>query len=463
MSEPRRPRPTQAELKTVFGYDGGRLVHVSEVGELNRRSIRCVRCDGSLVARLGKKYRHHFGHMTTCECDGGRETAIHVFSKEALLRRRSLTLPECMASVPTSGLSPIEFPRQGASHRWSEGGGARFEQAIKPSQVVTFDDVALEVIHDGFRPDAVATKGGRGMAVEFANTHFSSPDKITRLVAANLSAVEVDVSAPPFDLSPKDLERWVLDEAPRRWLHNGRIAAWEAGLRAEVQAIVDAKRRAEAAKAEQERRDAARRGAAVDKAKADVARDLATGVDPVLDNVPNDVQGRVGSKRLAWAASWQPPYKTFFRVSSRVWQLHVLSELINGHKDRVYQGRMLAPGSIARHLMDLGLSPGAFTTCTSKTGGSRRRRSRTSSDRKGPSNTTWNSSWRWAWHGGPAPCTTSRSTDPATVQSRLTGTGPAISSGPCWPTITCRMGEATWRRSIEWRRQGSVPCWTCRS
>ncbi len=354
MSETRRQRPTQAELKTVFGYDEGRLVHVSEVVEANRRSLRCVRCDGPLVARLGKKYRHHFGHMATCECDGGRETAIHVFSKEALLRGRCLTLPECVASVPTLGLLYTEFPIKASIHSWS---GGMYRQVIKPSQVVTFDDVSLEVVHDGFRPDAVATMRGRAMAVEFANTHFTGPDKVTLIMNVNISAVEVDVSDPPLDLPPQDLERWVLHDAPRKWLHNGRAVAWEEGLTREVNAIVDAKRKVEIYKADQERKFAAKREAAVNKARADIVRGLATEVDPALDRVPDDVRERIGSNRLSWAVNWAPPYKTFFCVRPEVWQSHVLSELIGKREEAREQGFMVSHRDIAQHLVDLQIAP----------------------------------------------------------------------------------------------------------
>ncbi len=383
----------QGELKTVFGLDGTTLVHVSEVTTDNRRRIRCLRCDAALVAKMGPKRRHHFGHRTECACDGGRETAIHLFCKAALQRRLELTVPESRGSVPALGLRADEFVREGVMLRRPTDGTDRFEATFRPQQVMRFDSVSLEVAFDGFRPDAVASKGARQIAVEFANTHFADAGKVALIRSVSLSTVEVDVSDPPMELSPLALERWVLHEAPRAWLHNGRAADWVGRLRGEVEVAVEAKRRLEAARevaraqareraeaslerarvraeeeatarlraaAEDEAQEERRRAAAVLDARDAILANLAPTIDEDANVVPDEVLHRVDAAGLAWAADWAPGVRTCLRVDDAVWQTHVLAHLVTNRAEVGHPSRAVTEDDLGQLLVDLGFAHGSL-------------------------------------------------------------------------------------------------------
>jgi hypothetical protein len=154
------------------------------------------------VARKGEQNDHHFAHHGSADglgCSTGAETALHRFAKECLARRLELVLPAWDA--PSTSEHQLGYP----------GGSLRFDAAL------------LECRLDRIVPDVILRRGGRDLIVEFRVTHPCAADKIAKIIAMKVAAIEIDLSWLPRDLTRIGMEEAILTVAPRRWLHNPRL------------------------------------------------------------------------------------------------------------------------------------------------------------------------------------------------------------------------------------------------
>ncbi|WP_262029763.1 hypothetical protein [Microvirga sp. Mcv34] len=154
------------------------------------------------MARKGEVQHHHFGHQGTEDgrpCNTGPETALHKFAKEVLEQKLQLFLPT--------------LDLWDGSERWVGFEGRSYE----------FDAAVLENRLGEIIPDVIIRKGNRDLIVEFAVTHECGPAKIAIMAEMDISAIEVDLSKLPRDISREGLENAILHAAPRKWLHNPKI------------------------------------------------------------------------------------------------------------------------------------------------------------------------------------------------------------------------------------------------
>jgi hypothetical protein len=178
----------------------GSLAHISEVPSGLACHCRCPQCGAPLIARKGELIGHHFGHHGAAgerACQGGPETALHRFAKELLASRLALVLP------------PLQPDRTGPIHY--------------PGGLYRFDGAALEHRLGTIIPDVIVHRGGRDLLVEFCVTHPCDPDKITKIAALGIAAVEIHLSGLARSASRQELEEAILNQAPRRWLHNPKL------------------------------------------------------------------------------------------------------------------------------------------------------------------------------------------------------------------------------------------------
>lgn len=89
----RKPAKHQPRLTFALNAEG-RLVYIDEVPNGNACGCRCPHCHGALIARNeGEISQHHFAHASGLDCEGGRETALHLLAKEIIVAHRQLMLP----------------------------------------------------------------------------------------------------------------------------------------------------------------------------------------------------------------------------------------------------------------------------------------------------------------------------------------------------------------------------------
>src|SRR5262249_14361217 len=138
--------------------------------------------------------------------EGALESGIHLAAKQIIVERKELTLPKYVASG--SRRDP------GRPHRASE-------ELITAGTARKFDSVAAEVEVHGMRADVLAMVADRPLMIEIRYRHPVDEVKRAKIVAANISAIEIDLS----DLSMDEADwptLWLRINDPARilWLHN---------------------------------------------------------------------------------------------------------------------------------------------------------------------------------------------------------------------------------------------------
>lgn len=196
---------TDGKLVVAECVDTGRPRHINDVANgLNSRCI-CPGCRRRMVAHQGNR-RRHFQHAAEgVDCSSAGESALHRYAKDVLARALKLRLPPLTAYHGDDSLPVVT------------------------EQEFVFDSAALEQRTGDVIPDVVCRKGGRSLHVEFMVTHACGPEKIDKLRAMDIGAIEIDLSG-YRDIPLGDLEQAFLMEAPRTWLHNPRQSLVEAQL-----------------------------------------------------------------------------------------------------------------------------------------------------------------------------------------------------------------------------------------
>lgn len=142
---------------------------------------------------------HHFAHASDAECASALETALHIAAKEILERRREIVLPKVVVSFNTSR-APIQLLE---------------EQSYK------LDRVSVEERVDQVVPDVMAETQGETILIEIYVTHRGDSTKLARIRDIGFSAIEIDLSSAPRNLSIEDIENLIVaGGSHKKWLHN---------------------------------------------------------------------------------------------------------------------------------------------------------------------------------------------------------------------------------------------------
>lgn len=214
-----------ASLVWAFRKSDGRTVHVRAVDSGFDEDLLCPApdCRSPLIARKGPKGRvEHFAHHPGARiCGAWQETSAHYEAKAALAAALTLTLPAVVA----------------------EYGGA--EREISPEGHLNFDEVEVEYRMDGLTPDVVlrkvnATGQVHELLVEIKVTHGCGPEKISRIRKGRHAAIEIDLGRWKHR-SLEAIHEAVLRAAPRVWLYNARQEQEKLVLKAEAEAMADAR------------------------------------------------------------------------------------------------------------------------------------------------------------------------------------------------------------------------------
>jgi hypothetical protein len=90
------PPLKKGRVRIPYAEKDGRLVHVSTVERGLKCGAICPVCKTDVVARKGKKIRHHFSHYPGANCNA--ETALHVIARHLIQSRleNALTVGQSM-------------------------------------------------------------------------------------------------------------------------------------------------------------------------------------------------------------------------------------------------------------------------------------------------------------------------------------------------------------------------------
>ncbi len=179
-------------MSTQFAIDtNNRIVHVSEVGRGLGCGCVCAVCSEAMVAKQGAEREHHFAHASNkADCAASYETLLHRFAKRVIQEKGGLAVP----------------PFQGHS-------AARWLQFERVDEEVRLDAGRV-------RPDIVGYSGGEPVVIEVAYSSFADSEKIAKLEALNLRAVEIDLHDFPAEgFDADDAKEAILDDiARKKWL-----------------------------------------------------------------------------------------------------------------------------------------------------------------------------------------------------------------------------------------------------
>lgn len=219
------PRPCAAKagrsevsgLRVPFAACGdGVVLHVEQVRSSRQGPFTCIGCNERLTFKRGVKMRQHFAHRSDSKCSG--ETALHLYAKLLLAVAKRITLP------------PLMLSDQG------------IQEFVCRREEIVLDTVVLESPKSDFQPDAMITAKGVSRAIEFKVFHAVDDVKRNKVVRADCPMVEIDLSAIPWrKLDGDGLDRQILHEAPRHWIHHPDRAG--AQVRLEARVVADRKKR----------------------------------------------------------------------------------------------------------------------------------------------------------------------------------------------------------------------------
>ena len=215
------------EIKLAYGIRNERIVHISEIRpQDNGEKCNCIcpACNGTLLARMGKKNRPHFSHKVegNCNIENAQQTGIHLLAKEIIRDNHSILLPgykiESYDVVPNDCDSFIVN-----SIDFSQFGLPRNEDCRK----VKYTFNSLEKKYGDIIADAAVIIGNRLVLIEIAVTHFVDKIKSSKLSNSKQTAFEIDLSeyinkAP----SREEIIGAVLyNRSNRRWIYNPKREA----------------------------------------------------------------------------------------------------------------------------------------------------------------------------------------------------------------------------------------------
>lgn len=229
-------------VKIPFGKRENEIVHISEITN-NERGIKCnfvcVNCGERLVAKIGgNKKTRHFAHYNECICNGGIESALHLFAKDIFNKRKEIMIPSLYIKFCN-----YSFERSDIEISSKEGYGAYFEckslkknkdynylninydvKRICRDQKLKFDKVEIEKVIGDIKPDIILSVSNRKLLVEIAVTHFIDDKKRDKINKMGLSTIEIDLSEykEKFNtLDKKYLEDIIVNKVENKmWIYN---------------------------------------------------------------------------------------------------------------------------------------------------------------------------------------------------------------------------------------------------
>jgi hypothetical protein len=213
----------------VFGLREGKTWHVKDVPSGKACGCACPACGEPLIAvNQGTKKAAHFRHEAHSDCATGYETALHLAGKEALLRLRQVVLPTFRKQLHSQACDGRIF-----------SGEVVLDEAITLKADRAWEEVWME----GFRPDVVFEVGGHRLLIEVKVTHAVDDEKLAKVIAKGVSAIEIDLSQLDPDVlrDRAAFESFVVsDPWIRRWLYSRKLQRQEDAVLARLKQQVEA-------------------------------------------------------------------------------------------------------------------------------------------------------------------------------------------------------------------------------
>ena len=207
------------EIKLAYGVRDGKTILISEIKPEEkglRCSCFCPYCKKQLIAKIGRKRKHHFAHAANYSCDilHAQETGLHSFAKQVIKNNSSILLPSWKITTHDvmGDCQNIEIAKNIGIEK----------PIIEKANFCNYSSVVLEADMGFIKPDALLSFNGKSCAVEILVTHSVDGLKEDKVKKIDLPMFEIDLSN-FIQLIPaeKDIIQAVLNtESNRKWIHN---------------------------------------------------------------------------------------------------------------------------------------------------------------------------------------------------------------------------------------------------
>ena len=148
-----------------------KLVYIDDVENGLACNCICPCCKSKMEAKNGGDIKeHHFAHFESKECEGYRETLLHIWSKEIIKEKMEFTVPMYKSLL---------------------------------GQKIIFNSVEIEKKTEiGLQPDIIGfTDGGLELWIEIFVSHKCEESKISLIKENNINCIEVKI---PKDINTKE-------------------------------------------------------------------------------------------------------------------------------------------------------------------------------------------------------------------------------------------------------------------
>lgn len=208
----------------------GRMYEPRQVPLGKKCGCICPACSNILYARhcLSGKRAPHFAHAPGSACESGTETSLHLAAKQIIEEHKAFFFPELTALVEVTDAFKVV-------HRASS--------TVASAGSRQLSTVVLEQAVGSTRPDVLVEADELGtVAIEIAVTHFADQEKVAKLRALELSAVEVDLSG-MWSATFDDLRSRLLGSTVGKlWLYHPRSEAAQVALRQSLEPVLAGQR-----------------------------------------------------------------------------------------------------------------------------------------------------------------------------------------------------------------------------
>lgn len=201
------------EIKNPFGLDkeNSRLVHIGEIKNQENISLVCPSCLSPVIPVRGKIKQPHFRHNVPTECGGGLESSVHLAAKQIIKERKKIALPQY-------GISGSIIDSKGKPH-------TKKVTITEQGTIINFNSVEDEIALFGIKADILAKTDDDSFIIEIFYRHQVDELKREKIIKANISAIEIDLSG----LTPESINNWeyfweyINDPKNIKWLHHSKV------------------------------------------------------------------------------------------------------------------------------------------------------------------------------------------------------------------------------------------------
>ena len=202
-------------VKNPYGLrnnDPADWVSVYEVEKHDADEYFCADCGTKFipVQPAAPRKQWFFRHEALGNCQGTRETAIHLMAKQILVEDRKIMLPYLMMKPEPEVYIEYKWHKEVKLYRLGE------------RKLFNFDAVQDEMWQDGKTPDIVAVSGERKLFVEIVVTHDIGEEKLNWIRELNVSTLRVSLSGLPYESTKDNVRRCLMTG----WLNGINIMQW---------------------------------------------------------------------------------------------------------------------------------------------------------------------------------------------------------------------------------------------